>query len=81
MSSPALVIVEAIMDWKMISMMELFGCIFGIYGAFIITNPDFVMKNCFCCCNKSSPKINEKEEFLARNNYMESSLNKNNEEN
>ena len=50
MSSPCLVIIEALFDWKMISIMELFGCIFGIYGAFIITNPDIVMKYCFCCC-------------------------------
>ena len=54
MSSPCLVIIEALVDWKMVSVLELFGCLFGLFGAFIITNPDFFMKNCFFCLSSST---------------------------
>jgi hypothetical protein len=66
MSSPALVLIEALFNWKMISIMELLGCIFGIYGAFIITMPDIAMNLCFKCCRIRINKkiLDEKNDVL-----------------
>ena len=50
MSSPSVVVLMAIWDRKMISPLELIGVIFGMYGALIISNPQFFELNCFCCC-------------------------------
>jgi hypothetical protein len=53
MSSPALVVVMALVNWKMISAMELIACLFGMYGAFLMSNHEFFEKKCFCCCLKN----------------------------
>jgi hypothetical protein len=60
MSSPALVVVMALVNWKMISAMELIACLFGMYGALLMSNHKFFEKRCFCCCLKNMK--GEKEE-------------------
>jgi uncharacterized membrane protein len=49
MSSVLLVIIEALLDWEMVSIMEFCGCILGTYGVLIITNHGLVYKYCLCC--------------------------------
>ena len=52
MSSPALVVVMAILDAKMLSLYEIAACLLGMYGALLMSNSKFFEKNCFCCCFK-----------------------------
>jgi len=63
MSSPALVVVMAIIDAKMISLLELIGCVLGMYGALLMSNHKFFERNCFCCCFKEKTRewLNESE--------------------
>ena len=56
MSSPSLVVLIAVWNGKMISLLELIGVIFGMYGALIMSNHDFFEKYCFCCCMKKKNK-------------------------
>lgn len=61
MSSPSLVVLIAIWNGKMISLLELVGVIFGMYGALIMTNPEFFERFCFCCCIKKKTKTAKTE--------------------
>jgi len=54
MSSPSLVVLYAIWNGKMISLLELIGVIFGMFGALIMTNHTFFEKICCCCCRKEN---------------------------
>ena len=54
MSSPCLVVLVAIREGKMISLLELIGVIFGMFGALIMTNHEFFEKYMFCCCIKKA---------------------------
>ena len=65
MSSPCLVVIEALVNWKMVSSMELLACIFGLFGSIIITNPNLFMKCFFCFYKKEQTKskeINDEQE-------------------
>ena len=47
--SPLLVVVEAIKSQQMISILEGFGVVFGLYGATLMAVPKFYQKICFKC--------------------------------
>ena len=49
MYSPLLVIFEALKQHKLISILELIGCIIGTYGALLMVIPKFFQKYCFIC--------------------------------
>lgn len=53
MSSPELVVVISLVDWKHISLLELIACLFGMFGELLMTNHEFFEKYCFCCSIKS----------------------------
>ena len=56
MSSALLVVIMAIIDHKMISLLELIACIFGMYGTLIISLPNYFEKYCFCLCCEGNKK-------------------------
>jgi drug/metabolite transporter (DMT)-like permease len=49
MSSPTLLVLEAIWNWEMISVLQIVGVIFGLYGALTFTYPEFIEKHCISC--------------------------------
>ena len=47
--SPLLVVIEALKQQKMISLLEGIGVILGIYGATLMVVPKLYQKYCFVC--------------------------------
>jgi len=47
------VIIEAVKKGQMLSTLEIFGLLFGGYGALVLTVPQYLAKLCcFCCLDK-----------------------------
>ena len=45
-------IIESIKNQQMLSLIEIIGFIFGLYGSIILSYPELIEKYCFCLCLK-----------------------------